>query len=242
MEQDLLISRALLELFSDEHLASSFAFRGGTALHKLHLAPAVRYSEDLDLVQLQPRPIGEAIDRIRAILAPWLGEPRRKQANRNTTLIFRADSEIPPVVRLRLKVEMNCREHSRAHGVTSVPCALRSRWLEGECKVTTYPLDESLGTELRALYQRRKGRDLFDLWYALMHGQATPGRVVASFEGHMREDGLQVSRREYEGNVAAKLTEPDFLRDTDVLLRPGVSYDPELAWSCVRERLIDRLG
>ena len=102
--------------------------------------------------------------------------------------------------------------------------------------------DELLGTKLRALYQRRKGRDLFDLWYALTHGQAAPGRVVASFEGHMREDGLRVSRKEFEGNMAAKLTEPDFLRDTDVLLRPGVSYDPELAWPCVRERLIDRLA
>ena len=231
-----------MELFSDEHLASSLAFRGGTALHKLHLPPAVRYSEDLDLVQLQPGPIGETIDRIRAVLTPWLGEPRRKQANRNTTLTFRADSEIPPVVPLRLKVEMNCREHFMVYGATSVPYALRSRWFEGQCGVTTYPLDELLGTKLRALYQRRKGRDLFDLWYALTHGQATPARVVASFEAYMQNDGLRVSRKEYEGNVAAKLTQPDFLRDTDVLLRPGVSYDPELAWSCVRERLIDRLA
>ncbi len=53
MEQDLVISRALVELFSRKTIAENLAFRGGTALHKLHLAPAMRYSEDIDLVQMR---------------------------------------------------------------------------------------------------------------------------------------------------------------------------------------------
>jgi len=80
VEQDLLLSRALLEIFSDEALAAQFAFHGGTALHKLHLAPAARYSEDIDLVQREAGPIGDAIDRVRAALIPWLGEPRWKRS------------------------------------------------------------------------------------------------------------------------------------------------------------------
>ena len=35
IEQDLIICRALVSIFSDEFLASQLAFRGGTALHKL---------------------------------------------------------------------------------------------------------------------------------------------------------------------------------------------------------------
>ena len=53
VEQDLVISRALVEIYSDPFLKSKLAFRGGTALHKLHLAPQVRYSEDIDLVQIK---------------------------------------------------------------------------------------------------------------------------------------------------------------------------------------------
>ena len=49
VEQDLVLSRALVEIFSDATLAHGLAFRGGTALHKLVLAPPSRYSEDLDL-------------------------------------------------------------------------------------------------------------------------------------------------------------------------------------------------
>ena len=46
VEQDLVLSRALVEIYTDPALASSLAFRGGTALHKLYLSPALRYSED----------------------------------------------------------------------------------------------------------------------------------------------------------------------------------------------------
>ena len=52
VEQDLVICRALVEIFSLDEAARTLAFRGGTALHKLHLAPAARYSEDIDLVQM----------------------------------------------------------------------------------------------------------------------------------------------------------------------------------------------
>lgn len=57
VEQDLIISRALVAIFSDEFLASQLAFRGGTALHKLYLSPQPRYSEDIDLVQIASGPI-----------------------------------------------------------------------------------------------------------------------------------------------------------------------------------------
>ena len=47
IEQDLIICRALVSIFSDEFLASQLAFRGGTALHKFYLSPQPRYSEEI---------------------------------------------------------------------------------------------------------------------------------------------------------------------------------------------------
>ena len=76
VEQDLVISRALVELFSNPLLHVSLAFRGGTALYKLHLKPAARYSEDIDLVQTKAEPAGPMMEAIRSILDPWLGKPR----------------------------------------------------------------------------------------------------------------------------------------------------------------------
>lgn len=73
-EQDLVISRALVELFSDPLIHEGMAFRGGTALHKLFIQPAGRYSEDIDLVQIKAIPIGEILGRVRSVLDPWAGE------------------------------------------------------------------------------------------------------------------------------------------------------------------------
>ena len=45
VEQDLIISRALTEIYSDEYLASRLAFRGGTMLNRYYFSPPARYSE-----------------------------------------------------------------------------------------------------------------------------------------------------------------------------------------------------
>ena len=52
VEQDLLLSRILVELCSDDFIASRLVFRGGTALHKLVLDRPLRYSEDIDFVHI----------------------------------------------------------------------------------------------------------------------------------------------------------------------------------------------
>ena len=52
VEQDLIISRALVDIFSDDFLREQLAFRGGTALHKLYLFPQIRYSKDLSLIHI----------------------------------------------------------------------------------------------------------------------------------------------------------------------------------------------
>ena len=167
IEQDLIICRALCALYNDEYLSDHLAFRGGTTLNKIYLNPQPRYSEDIDLVQINVEPIKETIDKIRNVLS-FLGKPVVKQKTHNNTLIFRFNSEIPPIIPIRLKVEINTREHFNVLGLTKHKFSVNSQWFAGNCQTTTYYLEELLGTKMRALYQRRKGRDLFDLWKVLI--------------------------------------------------------------------------
>lgn len=120
VEQDLVISRALVAIFDHPLLAASLAFRGGTALYKLHLTPAARYSEDIDLVQINAEPAGPIMSALRSMLDPWLGRPKWKQTEGRVTFVYRFDSEDAPPLRLRLKVEINSREHLSVYGVASV--------------------------------------------------------------------------------------------------------------------------
>ena len=78
IEQDLILSRAIIEIFSEQLLSKELAFRGGTALHKIFFTTMFRYSEDIDLVQVKAGPNGEIIDTIRSKFDSWLGLPKRK--------------------------------------------------------------------------------------------------------------------------------------------------------------------
>lgn len=139
-----------------------------TALHKLFLASAGRYSEDIDLVQVRALAIGDVITAFRARLDPRPGTPKLKQGQGRVTLIYRFTSEIPPIVPLRLKVEINTREHFNVFGLSSQSFSIDSPWYKAAVQISTYTLEELLGTKLRALYQRKKGWwDLYDLWVAL---------------------------------------------------------------------------
>ena len=80
-------------------------------MQKLYFDPPTRYSEDIDLVQVRQEPIGEALDAIRKVLDPWLGEPRRERKLSRVTLFYRFESEMPPVQKMRLKIEINTGEH-----------------------------------------------------------------------------------------------------------------------------------
>ena len=95
VEQDLIMARALVEMYSDDLLKNSLAFRGGTALHKLFLAPQIRYSEDIDLVQIHSEPINSILKQIRERLS-FLGTKRTvKQHIHNNTIVYRFDTEDP---------------------------------------------------------------------------------------------------------------------------------------------------
>lgn len=92
VEQDLVLSRALVELFRRPAFAEGAVFRGGTALHKLFFDPPGRYSEDIDLVQRTAGPIGPLVNEIRAALDPWLGKPKRKAGQGRFALYYRFET------------------------------------------------------------------------------------------------------------------------------------------------------
>ena len=241
VEQDLVTCRGLVAIFSHPLLGSSLAFRGGTALYKLYLKPPARFSEDIDLVQVTAEPAGPVMTALRDVLNPWLGKPRWKQSEGRVTFVYRFHSEDVPPLLLRLKVEINTREHFAILGHVRHPFEINSRWFSGGCEINTYSLNELLATKLRALYQRRKGRDLFDLAVGLTSPSVDPDRVVHAFVEYMRHGNHSVSRAEFERNLQAKLGDPRFTADIGPLLANGFAWDIETAAEAVRTQLIGRM-
>jgi len=238
VEQDLVISRAIVEIFSDDLLRKSLAFRGGTALHKLYISPQVRYSEDIDFVQINSEPINPVLKRIREKLS-FLGTKRIvKQNIHNNTIIYRFDTEIQPIVNMRLKIEINTREHLNVFGIQEIPYKVENGWFSGECNVTGFAIEELLGSKLKALYGRKKGRDLFDLYWAFTHLNIDIDKLLFSNKKYYENaEQKQPAVKQFLLNMEEKLNEVEFTEDVFPVLKSGIEYDNHTAWESVRKML-----
>lgn len=243
VEQDLIICRALAEIFSDEWLADSLAFRGGTALHKLWLNPQPRFSEDIDLVQLRAEPIKPTVEKLQAALS-FLGQASVVPKRNGIQVIYHFESEFPPPVRLRLKIETNTREHFSVLGFEKFPFEINSSWFSHSCQLTTYKPEELLGSKLRALYQRRKGRDLFDLYRGLTHDSLTidTTQLLHSYRIYMKAAvDNPPSQKEFIRNMESKMNDDEFLGDITGLLRPEVNYNAAEAYALIKTKLLEQI-
>ncbi len=240
VEQDLVLTKALVQIYSDPHLKDAFAFRGGTALQKIFFSSPTRYSEDIDLVQVRKEPIGESVNAIRRLLDRWLGNPRYDRGDSRYTLKYRFMSEDQPVRSMRLKIEINTGEHFSALGHRTTNFDLQSSWFSGKCKILTFEIEEILGTKLRALYQRKKGRDLYDMSMAFRHFEnLDDNKMIACFQNYMKHGGATVSRAEFEANLHHKLNDNAFLEDIQPLLRPGSpKFDAQKEGELLRNRTL----
>ena len=240
VEQDLLISRCIVAIYSDPFLASRLAWRGGTALYKLYVKPQPRYSEDIDLVLINPEPMGPILDRLREVLS-FVPDQQAKGKRYNHVMKLRYLSEIESIP-CRIKVEINCNEHFTELGFHKVPFAVESSWFSGSCDVTAYQFDEMLGTKFNAVYGRKKTRDLFDMDYVFKHAQPDVEKVLRCWRRYKAELGEELpSWKEYVSNVEAKLADPSYRIGMTALLRPDVEFDPVMAWANIKPKIVDRL-
>jgi len=219
IEQDLILSRALVDIFKHSYLTAALAFRGGTALQKLFYDKATRYSEDLDFVQIQAGGIGGVLDGFKEVLEPWLGKPKKKFGEGRATLLYGFEPSLEPQMgKMRVKIEINTREHYTVLGLKQKHYEVNTPWYAGNSSVTTYHLEELLGTKLRALFQRKKGRDLYDLACALKSLNFDVKKTIHCFEYYLMKQSLKISRAEFEENMHHKFKAISFREDIRPLL------------------------
>lgn len=240
VEQDLILHALIKCIYSDSFLSEHLAFRGGTCINKLYLTEPYRYSEDLDFVQIQATNIGPVADRLKIIIAEILKTKPSWEARKGS---FRLNYNFIPEgtkIKQKIKIEINTREHFAIEGHVKKTIEVNSPWHSGSAQVVTFSFEELLATKMRALYQRRKGRDLFDLWVS-QDLKPDYNRIVQLFCEYMKREGKKISRQELSDNLQQKMKMPTFLNDIQSLIRNNVNYDIHVAEKFVQENLIQLL-
>lgn len=213
VEQDLVLSRLIIDFARHPLLGRELLFRGGTCLHKLWLDRPWRYSEDLDYVRRSRGGVGEVLDAIREVAADAGFDEVRTQIGKHPKARLRAT--FAGGRPLQVKVELNTFERVPARSTITREFHIDSPWFSGSAEVPTFTLDELVATKIRALFQRNKGRDLFDLWLAVRYAGASPADIARCFDRY-RPEGWTVRRA--RANLDAKLGRNDFRGDLDPLL------------------------
>jgi len=205
----------------------------------LFLNPPARYSEDLDFVRKNPISIGPLINAIRDALKSWLGEPNRKITERGFRLTYKYQSisNLPA----KLKIEVNTTEYFQALPTRYEKFFVDSDWYKGGCEIATYEIDELIATKLRALYQRRKGRDLFDLWYVSKQNLVDLKKMVGIFQKYCAAENICISKKLFCKNLELKRKNRDFCIDMDALLPGNINWNFEEAYDFVKNKIINRL-
>lgn len=252
VEQDYLLSQAVELIFRDPKLGTQLAMRGGTVLHKGHLAPASRYSEDIDLVLVEPRRSHRGIEAdLVQVLKPLLGKPSeaviawvtlfiRNLASKSkiARLVYRYSPTDQSGAIAALKVEVNLNETKSFYPLTQVLIDVPTPGGVAPTRipVVSYDVNEMLGTKLRALLQREHGRDLFDLWYAWHHCKQAgtnvidPAKVGEAFRFYLKQEGSQnFTQQDVRIELARRMQSPKFLQDMNGFLPVGQQYDPVVA-------------
>ena len=120
---------------------------------------------------------------------------------------------------IRLKIEINTRELESFDAPAALPLEILNPWFSGRAAVPTYTREEMVATKLRALLQRDKGRDLYDLAHALEVFECLDvDRILEIFGRFLDLAGQAISRAQAQQRMFAKLARPRILFDIRPLL------------------------
>jgi predicted nucleotidyltransferase component of viral defense system len=156
VEQDLVLSRLIIEFANHPLLGDDLVFRGGTCFHKLWLDRPWRYSEDLDYVRRNEGSVGDVLDAIRDVARIVGFDDVRTEIGSHPKARLR--STFLSGQRLQIKVEINTFERSPAQPTVTRPFTVDSPWFGGSAEAPTFTIEELTATKIRALPAKQRTR------------------------------------------------------------------------------------
>ncbi len=217
VEQDMLLSRLAIEIARNLRLADRLVWRGETCLHKIHLPAPRRYSEDLDYVLVDSQgPTGWLVDDLReAIGAAVMSLDNREITGRSVKAW--ASTRAASGSRIGIKVEVNTSDAQPLMPLARRPHDIEiPRWWGGGAELLTFQTPELVGTKFRALAQRSKGRDLWDLWLARRELGIADRDLARCAHYYLAHEDIGASV--FRARLAAHLDSPGFVDDLDLLV------------------------
>ena len=243
-EIDLRLEFLLNATYQKEWLRKHLIFKGGTALHKIHLKENLRFSEDIDLEHRQNQKMFETINQILHLFEELDMEGKGINQKNNYKILSFYNSEITNQ-RERVKMEIGYKEDFSILGYTEKILDINNVCFASKVLVNTYDINEILSQKTRALYQRFKGRDLYDLFVSRLHPDFDIEKIAKCFIRHMTNkktgNNMMPVEKEFILNIEKKEDNPDFINDIYRCLKTNVEYNQSEAFEWAKKDFVPDL-
>lgn len=129
---------------------------------------------------------------------------------------------------VRVKFEINCADLPPLFDVARRSHEVATRVWNESANIPTFQSPELLGTKFRALAQRRKGRDLSDLWLARSEMAIADEDLASAADYYL--SAADITPTQFRERLAQHVLDPEFRHDLDALTNtPYAGFDPAQA-------------
>ncbi len=223
VEKDFLISIFFLLLGYDEQFASlrdKIVLRGGTCIKKAYYSDETRFSEDLDFTSLNVEEMDSLFEELKGVVGQDLGITTITQVSemyRNSKgLDLRLD--YTSVLGQPNHIMFNLSSSNTTMKPKRVRVSLMPYFASFRPVVQAMNIREILAEKLRALLQRGKPRDVFDVWFLVSKKRLRVDRMML----------MGKLARSYEAAPARKKPFAAFYSHVDVISK--LKEITEVAW------------
>ena len=228
-ELDYRLVKTLQALYSDDFLSKRLCMKGGTAINKLYLAETSRLSVDLDFNHLGSK---EEVLKEKHVVRELIMELLNKQDNSYdvhyerayglTRIKARYKTVGGPVQNFKIEIS-----HVERFPIIS-PVKKKIKTPDGLADIVTYTLEELTATKLRALLERFKGRDIYDLFF-ISQLKPDPKIIRKMFLYYFYRSRKVFNPKVHYENIIKRYESVNYTDDVTDFIKPTVTFDLKIA-------------
>jgi predicted nucleotidyltransferase component of viral defense system len=199
--------------------------KGGTAINKLYLAETSRLSVDLDFNHLGSK---EEVLEEKRVVRELIMELLKKQDNSYdvhyerpyglTRIKARYKTVGGPIQNFKIEIS-----HVERFPIIS-PLRKKIKTPDGLADVVTYTLEELTATKLRALLERFKGRDIYDLFF-ISKLKPDPTVIRKMFLYYFYRSRKVFNPNVHYKNLVKRYESGNYADDVSAFVKPTVTFD-----------------
>ena len=224
-ELDYRLVKTLEALYSDDFLSKRLCMKGGTAINKLYLAETSRLSVDLDFNHLGSK---EEVQKEKRAVRELIMELLKKQDNSYdvhyerpyglTRIKARYKTVGVPIQNFKIEIS-----HVERFPIIS-PLKKKIKTPDGLADVVTYTLEELTATKLRALLERFKGRDIYDLFF-ISQLKPDPTVIRKMFLYYFYRSRKVFNPNVHYKSLVRRYESGNYADDVSAFVKPTVTFD-----------------